>query len=100
LSKNRPVKPVKFPQAQSQKLQTTISKYKANPETLSRRPSSPAAPPPSFSEGAYTAIPFSKSTEVFEKTEISIISLNSNRDFQFQGLAVRNRPFVGSFLHK
>ncbi|WP_210171777.1 hypothetical protein, partial [Rhizobium sp. Root1203] len=47
-----------------------------------QKTSSPAAPPPSFSEGAYTAIPFSKSTAVFEKTEISIISLNSKRDFQ------------------
>ncbi|WP_210202055.1 hypothetical protein, partial [Rhizobium chutanense] len=43
--------------------------------------SSPAAPPPSFSEWAYRTIPFSKSTALFEKNEVSFIRLFSQRNF-------------------
>jgi hypothetical protein len=62
LSKNRPENPVEnLSKPKAQRPKPTIS-TKANSETSERKSSSPAAPPPSFSEGAYTAIPFSKST--------------------------------------
>jgi hypothetical protein len=49
------------PKSETRKPQNLIS-IPANPETLERKTSSPAAPPPSFSEWAYSPSPFSKST--------------------------------------
>ncbi len=44
------------------KPQTRNQQKQSQSGNLEQKTSSPAAPPPSFSEGAYTAIPFSKST--------------------------------------
>ncbi|WP_206744130.1 hypothetical protein, partial [Rhizobium sp. AC44/96] len=67
-------------------------------EILERRSSSPAAPPPSFCEAAYTAPTLSKSTALCEKNKLSSMSLNSNRDFQTANQTAKKRHRTGHQL--
>ncbi|MDC7746990.1 hypothetical protein, partial [Rhizobium binxianense] len=50
--------------------------------SLERKTSSPAAPPPSFSEWAYRTIPLKQSTALFEKNDISLRSLFLKENFK------------------
>jgi hypothetical protein len=71
LSNNRPDKPSRIPIRQPKAIASNPISIAANPETQSRKSPSPAAPPPSFCDAAYTAIPFSKSTAPFQKNQLS-----------------------------
>jgi hypothetical protein len=77
--------PVEFPQAQSPKAPNPKSAKQSQSGNLEQKTSSPAAPPPSFSEGAYTAIPFSKSTHP------------NNVFSQFCNILIHNTDFKRSF---
>ncbi|WP_212282825.1 hypothetical protein, partial [Agrobacterium tumefaciens] len=69
LSKNRPYQTVtkSFPQSLNPGKQTSYQPIRLI--SLERKSSSPAAPPPSFSERTYKSTPPNKSTQQYQKNQ-------------------------------
>lgn len=101
LSKNRPLKAVKKSNPRNHQASKPNKQPAHSLIYLERKTSSPAAPPPSFSERTYKRTPPNKSTGQIRKTQKIRQGSEFNMLFRFPGNAGRRGPVKRSdFAHE